>query len=344
MAFKKFYEYLDEKNKLHTQPKVKQVPDYEGKIVSSPEAENKHKEAGGHGMKGKPAPYMGGKNSLDPNKNKMADGFASKGDRKNIYTPTDGMYGGKDGISKSVEGVPGGKKAPEWKPTKTQEWIESNKNVPLAQLAKKIREENLKGLDECDCSDMPHSAIKKAINICQCNKKHLSTMVREMKRQDLLKDLVAEMAQHDQTFDALASLIKFDETYGKKLEKALVEAVAPPIGEDEPTMPLNKKKNIMPSDMGDEDMGDEDMSDEDMSDEDMGDEDMGDEDMGDEDMGDEDMSDEDMGDEDMSDEDMGDEDMGDEDMGDEDMGDEDMSKGSMDSEIPGSFKMMRRKM
>jgi hypothetical protein len=265
----------------------------------------KHKDAGGKGQDGEMKPYKGGTDAKDPNKGKLGDGFAHKGDAKLKYNPD------TDVPAKVGEG---GKKQATWPKTKTQEWVDRTKNMSLAEFTKTVRAEALKGLDECACQESPHNSIKETIAVCKCNQKYVSALVREMKRNGLFGKLVKEMVDHPETFKALAILMERDEMYARKLAKAMNEMVAPPMGNDAGDIGnlMNKKKKPMsnmphPDDMSD--MGDEE---EDM---DMGDEDMGDEDMGDEDMGDEDMGDEDMGDEDMGDEDMGDEDMGDEDMG-----------------------------
>lgn len=323
MAHMKFQEYLDRNNKLKTSGTVKQIADFEGSVDTKPAKEKKHKDAGGKGQDGEVKPYKGGTDAKDPNKGKLGDGFAQKGDAKLKYEPGDGWYGGKNGVSKSEEGVPGGKKQATWPKTKTQEWVDRTKDMSLAEFTKTVRAEAMKGLDECACQESPHNSIKETIAVCKCNPKYVSALVREMKRNGLFGKLVKEMVDHPETFKALAILMERDEMYARKLAKAMNEMVAPPMGDEAgggdiggpPMHKMKKKKGLPHPDdmmgMGDDDMGEEMPHPDDMHDDNMGDEDMGDEDMGDED---------DLGDDDLG---LGDDDMGDEDMGDEMGGDDD---------------------
>lgn len=297
MKYMNFQEYLDRNKKLQTSAPVKKIADFEGKVDTKPAKEKKHKDAGGKGQEGEIKPYKGGTDAKDPNKGKLGDGFADKGDKKLKYEPE--TLADK---SKSEEGVHGGKKQPSWPKTKTQEWVDRTKNMSLAEFTKSIRSEALKGLDECGCQEAPHSSIKDTVSICKCNKKNVSAFVREMKRNGLFGSLVKEMASHPEMFKALAILMERDEVYARKLAKAMNEMVAPPVGDDGGMSgpPMKKKKPMPhPDDMGGEgdDMGmgdkDGDMSDLGDDDGDMGMD--GDDDMG---MGDEDGDMSDMGDDD----------------------------------------------
>jgi len=320
MAHMKFQEYLDRNKKLKTSSTVKQIADFEGSIETKPAKEKKHKDAGGKGQDGEVKPYKGGTDAKDPNKGKLGDGFAHKGDSKLKYEPGYGWYGGKNGVSKDENGVPGGKKQATWPKTKTQGWVDRTKGMSLAEFTKTVRTEALKGLDECACQESPHNSIKETIAVCKCNQKYVSALVREMKRNGLFGKLVKEMVDHPETFKALAILMERDEMYARRLAKAMNEMVAPPMGDENgggdiggPPMHKMKKKKLIPHPgmmgMDDDDMGmgdDEEMphpddmhDDDDMDDEDMGD-DMGDEDddLGDDDLGlddDDDMGGDDMG-------------------------------------------------
>lgn len=326
MAHLKFQEYLDRNNKLQTSGKVKQIADFDGKVDTKPTKEKKHKDAGGKGQDGEMKPYKGGTDGKDPNKGKLGDGFAHKGDAKLKYTP-------KTTVPAKV-GEGGNKKAT-WPKTETQAWIDKTKGMSLAEFTKTVREDSLKGLSECACQEAPHNSIKETVSVCKCNQKYVSALVREMKRNGMFGKLFAEMTQHPEAYKVLAKLMERDESYSRRLVNALNEFAGPPMDMGDmggPPMakklPLHKKKKPMPpmDDMGG-DMGDEDMPppEDEMGDEgdDLGldvpaedDDELGD--MGHDDMGDEEMGD-DMGDEDMPppEDDMGD--MGD--MGD-DMGDD----------------------
>lgn len=300
MTHIKFQEYLNSKGKVQTSGKVQQVADFEGSVDSKPAKEKMHKDAGGKGQDGPVNPYKGGVDAKDPNKS-VKDGFAHKGDKKLKYEPDTKV---KETSRKQVT----------WPKTKTQEWIDHTKDMSLAEFTKSVRSEALKGLSECQ--DSPHNSIKETVSVCKCNKKYVSALVREMKRNGLFGNLMKEMVNHPETFKALAIMMEKDETYARKFAKALSEMVAPPMGDD---MPMPKKKH-MPmghmNGMGDEDMGDM-GDDEEMGDDEMGDDEMGD--MGDDEMGDDEMGD--MGDDEgMEDED----DMSGDGMGDEDMHSDDM--------------------
>jgi hypothetical protein len=325
MAHMKFQEYLDRNKKLTTSAPVKKIADFEGKIDTKPVKEKKHKDAGGKGQDGEIKPYKGGSDAQDPNKGKLKDGFADKGDKKLKYEPDTAHDG--NGPGKGSEGVPGGKKAATWPKTKTQEWVDRTKGMSLAEFTKTVRAEALKGLDECACQDSPHNSIKETIAVCKCNQKYVSALVREMKRNGLFGKLMKEMVNHPETFKALAILMERDEMYARKLAKAMNEMVAPPMGDEHGGMDLGgppmhkpkKKKHLPPhphADMlgGDDDMGmggDDDMGEEMPHPDDMHDDDMGDDDLG---MG---GDDDDMGGDMPHPDDLGGDDMG---MGDDDLG------------------------
>ena len=299
MVHMKFQEYLERNKKLRTTAHVKKIADFEGKVDAKPSKEVKHKDAGGKGQDGEVKPYKSGSDAKDPNKNKMKDGFAEKGDKKLNYQPD--TFNGKN---KGEEGVPGGKKAISWPKTKTQEWVDKTKRMSLSEFTKKIRGEVLDGLNECSCQETPHDSIKETIDICKCNERYIPALVREMKRNGLFEKLMQEMVNHTETFDALAKFME-NEVYARKLAKAMNEMVAGPMSNEDGDMNLlKKKKKPVPmddmDDKHDDEMDNDDHEDEmdndDHEDNDADSDDMGDE--GDEDHGDEDASnDEDYGDE-----------------------------------------------
>jgi hypothetical protein len=290
----KFQEYLDRNKKLVTSPAVKQVIDYEGTVVNKPAKEKKHKDAGGKGQIGEPKSYKVGTDAKDPNKGKMSDGFAEKGNKELKVNMPNGWYGsGGKGTVKDENGVPGGKRVAgdlassmknrkkavaKTTKTPTQEWIDRTKNMSLAEFTKKIHNEALNGLDECDCQDT-HSTVKNTVDLCKCNNKYVSALVREMKRNGLFESLVEEMINHRETFQAFAEFMEADESVARKLVKAINEMVAPPVGDPADDEAPSPKKQLPSPDMNDDDhddMGD----DEDHDHDDMGDEgdDLGDDD------------------------------------------------------------------
>lgn len=311
MAHMKFQEYLDRNKKLKTSGTVKQIADFEGSIETKPAKEKKHKDAGGKGQDGEIKPYKGGTDAKDPNKGKLGDGFAHKGDSKLKYEPN---------TTVPAKVGEGGKKHATWPKTKTQEWVDRTKGMSLAEFTKTVRTEALKGLDECSCQESPHNSIKETIAVCKCNQKYVSALVREMKRNGLFGKLVKEMVDHPETFKALAILMERDEMYARKLAKAMNEMVAPPMGDENgggdiggPPMHKMKKKKPFPHPgnmgMDDDDMGMGDDDEEMPHPDDMHDDDDMDSDDSD------DMDGDDM-DDDLDDDDLG---LGDDDMGGDDL-------------------------
>lgn len=274
MAHMKFQEYLDRSGKLQTSGKVKTVADYEGDAAFKPVKEKKHKDAGGKGQDGEVKPYQPTSNAKDPNKGKMDDGFANKGDAKLKYNP--------DNTVPSKVGD-GGKKKATWPQTETQSWIEKTKGLSLAEFTKTIREQAKKGLNECACQEAPHNSIKETVSVCKCNKTYVAALVREMKRNGLFNKLVKEMFNHTEAYAALAYLME-DESNARRLVRAMNEMMdAPPMdgAGAPPALPFKKKKKAVPPPdlMGHDDLGGDDLGD------DMGDEgDLGD-DMDDDDSG-----------------------------------------------------------
>lgn len=223
MAHIKFQEYLNRKGVLKTSGTVKTIADFEGEVDSKPPKEKKHKDAGGKGQDGEIKPYHAGGVAKDPNKGKNTDGFAEKGDKKLKYEPnTD--------VPKKVG--EGGKKTATWPKTESQEWLEKTRGMSLAEFTKTVRDEALNGLDKCDCKD-PVTAVKEAVNVCKCNERYISALVREMKRNGLFGKFFTESLVHPEAFSVLAGLMEQDESYSRRLVRAMNEMVAPPMGEEE---------------------------------------------------------------------------------------------------------------
>ena len=239
MAFSSFQEYLDHKNNLK-KPAVKKVADYDGPKDTKPAKEKKDKDAGGAGQVGETKGYTPATSPVDPNKNKKdGKGFADEGDKALKYEPGDIWVGGKDGVSKTTNGIPGGKNVSTWPKTKTQEWVDKNKDIPMSEFAKRMQQEV-----GDECGKNAYATIRNVVELCQCNNKYIENLVREMKRNNLLP--------------------------------LLSEAIAPPIhqnDEDEDEMNDINGEMDSPDDMGDgSDMdisSDDDMGD--GSDDDMGD-------------------------------------------------------------------------
>ena len=286
--FKSFQEYIDQNKKLVEKPKVAKVADFEGKQPAKPEKEKKAKEAGGAEQVGEVKPYSNGENAKNPNKDDKA-GLGYKGDNGLVYEPK------VDEKSKETK---------TWPKTGVSEWVKETKNLSVAELARRIKEEN-KG-----CSEGIHEVAKSLVEACNCNSKNITTFVREAKRGKVLESLMKEVFNLPESYEILSSLIE-SKLYSSKFDKMFSEMVAEPVGiEGEETEDEEGHEDDM-RDMEDEE-DHEDMEDEeDHEEDDMGD--MEDEegheedDMGD--MEDEEGHEDDMGD--MEDEEGHEDDMGD---------------------------------
>jgi hypothetical protein len=257
MKAQTFQEYLDARSKLQNTGKEQEIADYVGPKNASPSKEKKHKDAGGHGQKGNPAPYAGTTTAKDPNKGKNTDGFAAKGDKKLEYNP---HKGNKKNTGKA--GVPGGKEVgSSWPKTKTQEWIDSTKELPLSEFAKQ-----LKTLDECACENGSVSleAVRQTAMLAK-NEHVLNNLIREMKRQNNFDKFVIEMFKHQETFKVLANLMENDEGYARSLVRAMNEMVAPPMHdeledeESEEDAPMGMEDGEETDMGGEEDLGGEEL-------------------------------------------------------------------------------------
>lgn len=243
MAYKSFVEYLDGKSKLVNTGKVQDVADYNGPIPTKPGKEKKHKDAGGEGQKGEPKPYAGGVNAKDPNKGKLKDGFAGKGDTNLEYNP--GKKANKAGKASNSSGVPGGKVVPStWNKTKTQEWLDKTKGLSLAEFTKHLQKKTSKNinLDECACQGTTAlEVVKQTVNLAKANESVMLSLIQELKRSKAFGKFMAEALQHDYTYSILAKFMESDEKYARRLVRAMNEMVGPPAhhedGDEDPSKP-----------------------------------------------------------------------------------------------------------
>lgn len=280
MAFKNFSQYLEDKSQeplAGSKPKVNKVPDYTGVSPVAPPSEEapsteKGIQTGGAKQLKNPAPYRSTKmNGADK-------GFIYS---KTNVPPTE--FNTEIQKDKNFGGVPGGQPVDSGFQTKgnpgdpfqktgmtqktssqhiglnTESFVNKTKHLSLAEFTKKLHKDSSKGLEKCGCEKSPHSSIQETVSVCKCNKKYLSALVHEMKRNGLLGNLLKEMSLHEETFKKLAALVEQDQSCAFKLSKAINEAVAPPVGmdsaEDEDSSPNMSNMSDM-GDMGD--MGDED--------------------------------------------------------------------------------------
>ena len=262
MAHKTFQEYLDNKSKFSSKGKIEAKADYSGPKDSAPKKEKKHKDAGGKGQ-GQPKPYKGGKDAKDPNKGKLGDGFAEKGDKDLKYTPGDKEKGNFITGGKEAAGVPGGKTvSSDWNKTKTQEWLNRTKDLSLAEFTKMIQKTTSKGLDDCNecaCQESANDVVKQTVAMANANRSIMVSLVREMKRSKLFGKIVAEMLQHDETYKVLAHFMERDERYARRLVRAMNEMVGPPAHKDDIDDDEDPAKPPHPEDMHGSDDDDMDM-------------------------------------------------------------------------------------
>lgn len=239
MKHEKFLEYINRKGKVDKVAKIEKVASFNGKVDAAPVREKKSKEAGGHGQVSKPKKYKNGVDK-DPNAGQLKNGLADKGDKSLKMNIADGNSGEFKKVAK----------------TKMQEWIDKTKNMSLAEFTQNLRKDSIRGLEECDCQELPHNSIKETVNACKCNPKFISDLVREMKRNDLLEILTTEMIQHEKTLETLEKIMESNDFLNKRIS----EMVSPPIGLDA-THPMRKPNPINNDEISDEPTEDDEMSD-----------------------------------------------------------------------------------
>jgi hypothetical protein len=246
--FKSFQEYIDQNKKLVEKPKVAKVADFEGKQPVKPEKEKKAKDAGGSEQVGEVKPYSNGENAKDPHKDDKA-GLGYKGDSGLVYEPK------VDEKSKETK---------TWPKTGMSEWVKETKNLSVADLARKIKEEN-KG-----CSEGIHEVAKKLVEACKCNNKNVTTFVREAKRGRVLESLMKELFNLQESYEILSGLIE-SKLYSSKFDKMFNEMVAEPVGMEGERSEEDHEEDEMGNMEDKEDHEEEDMSDMEDEEDEMGD-------------------------------------------------------------------------
>ena len=161
MKFKTFQEYIDQNGNVQTKAKVAKVADYEGNRVAKPGKAEMPKDAGGKGTVGEPAPYVGGENAKNPNKEDES-GLAYKGDKNLRYEP-------------NVDTNPEEKKS--WPKTTVEEWVKQTKKLSLAEFTK-----NMIKKESSECQSFAFEATRNMIEACKCSEKSIANFVRDVKR------------------------------------------------------------------------------------------------------------------------------------------------------------------
>jgi len=267
----KFHEFLDTQ-KGNKKPKIAVVSDYDGPSPAAPEFGKTPEHSGGKGQSGKVHPYKGGKNAPDPNKGHGKDGLGHKGDKSHHYMP-------KTQHTNTVSN----KELKSYPNIKTSEWINKTKGLSLAEFAKKVRTQRMKGLDEG--TSVAYDAIRETVSVCQRNYSYIADVVLEMRRKGIFESVFAYMAQQPESMPVVTHLMETDYTFARKLAEAVGEMVGPPIGDEDHEEDHHDDEDMHHDDEHeDEDDHDEDDHDEDDEDMHHDDEDMhGDEDEHDED-------------------------------------------------------------
>ena len=280
MGYMSFNEYV-EKQKGHKKPKIAVVPDYEGPTPSAPETPK--------GAKKGAVPYKSGKDAPDRNKDD-ASALGHKGKKSDHYMPK----------AKHHDTTPG-TELKSYPHVKTQEWIEKNKKLSLAEFTKKIKTERFKELGEN--STRSYGSIKESVEFCKSDK-YVTDFILEMRRQGVFEKVLAAMIQQNESFRVIGKVMRYDESFARALLMNITEITAGTVGDE------GEGEVSVSAPMGDEDHDDMDHHDDMHHDEEGEDHEEGDEDHDEE--GDEDHDEE--GDEDHDEE--GDEDHDEE--GDED--------------------------
>jgi len=224
MAFKNFSQYLEDKiNKpLAGKTKTEKVADYSGSAPVAPPKEiapktgDKEIKPGGAKQLGGAAPYKTQTRSAKTGIAGADKGFVYA---KSNIPPTE--FDTEIPQGKSYGGVPGGKpvssafmsKGDPGDPNQTtgmtqktssqliglnsENFINKTKNLSLAEFTKKIHKDVQRGMNDCGCK-APNASIRETVEACKCNKKYVETLVREMKRNGLLKNFITEAANFDE--------------------------------------------------------------------------------------------------------------------------------------------------
>ena len=239
-AFKSFKEYLSSKGKVVTSPPVDALPDYKGPKETSPKkaaTKGKNWEVPNVGKKGTVAPYKGG-NDKAPKKAEKG-GFAHMGDKALVYEPGDTVQGGKGKVSKTAQGVSGGKSVASWPkggPTTTESFLNKTKDMSTAQFAKYVK----KNLTEHSKNKKPPhvvayaagafhpdpiQAIRYVAYLANENANLRNALIREANRSGCTEALVNDLLTIPEAFTALAKIAdgKKGVAFQRRLEQAIRE-------------------------------------------------------------------------------------------------------------------------
>ena len=276
-AFHSFQEYLTHKGKVQDKPSVEKIPDYSGPKPKSPgKATTKGKgwEVPNVGKKGTPAAYKNGTDKAPKKAEK--GGFGDMGDKSLIYNPDpkDGWYGGKDGVSKSSNGVTGGKETKTWPKggSTTESFLASTKGMNTSQFAKHIKKSMTENTGNKKAPHVvayaagafhpdPIQAIRYVSYLANENVNLRRALVREMNRAGCSKELLQELLQLPESFGTLAGIITSEhgEIFSRRLDKAIREAKV----NEEVDEPAHDDDNLDADSDGDgDDPSEEDLDDE----------------------------------------------------------------------------------
>lgn len=310
MGYISFNEYV-EKQKDHKKPKIAVVPDYEGPTPSAPETPK--------GAKKGAVAYKSGKDAPDRNKDDST-ALGHKGKKSDHNMPK----------VKHHDTTPG-TELKSYPHVKTQEWIEKNKKLSLAEFTKKVRTERIKELGEN--STRSYTSIKESVEFCKSDK-YVTDFILEMRRQGVFEKVLAAMIQQNESFRVVNKLMRQDESFARALLMNITEITAGGVGDE--------GEGEVSAPMGDEDHDDDmDHHDDMHDDEDHHDDEEGDEDHDD----DEESHDDEEGDEDHhDDEESHDDEDHHDDMPEDDMGPQPKENSPLMKAMKNNPEMMKRMM
>jgi hypothetical protein len=194
-SFKEFKQFVTDKDK--GKAPVKKIADYPGPISNAP-------PGGG-------SPYAAtGKGGKAAKGAKVGSDWTDKGDKKLVYKPkTDQGMSDKKGSAK-IDSV--------------KEFVDQTKGLSPAEFAGYIA----KGHKD---AGIVHESISNTCKVLSNSPGRTADLVRELKRNGLLKQTVAECLLHAEGFEAVAALMG-DAIKGehvcRRLTKAMNEMIGPP--------------------------------------------------------------------------------------------------------------------
>lgn len=210
----KFQEYINSKKKLVEKPS--EDMDYPDPIPERPEKSDMPKGEKG-GKVSVPAPYCASKQAQDPNKKKdkgEGKGLADTGKKDKGYELPDGDE------NKVVKSVWNNAK------TKTESWLNSTKDLSLAEFINNIKDDIT--ITESLCEDKI-GTIKEAVKIASLNENYLQGLVLEMHRSGEFEKFAEAILKYQEAFDVLGQIVKKNPLQAKWLS----EAVAPSMNDDQ---------------------------------------------------------------------------------------------------------------